>query len=371
MRDWIIDCAVRWQRRNKLVVARPMGGDDVPAAIGPRDAALKPFLATADEAESLPGSAIALAAPPEAPTHADAPIEQTLTVPMPADDDTADEVTSASEPEAADAVEAATNDAPGEAIAQPVPVEVIATAPVEPQAERPADEPAAEPDPVTSGAVERRAPSVPNPALAAESVIPAAAEAAPVRPAIELGDMTDWQVLILSGPAGSGKSSIAQQFCEVLPRAVHIKVEPLRDRAYSVLVARPFGDAAHDSAMPEVWSGPTDEARQQAADLGMAYSHTGHRVIIDDVIETPADLQIYQTSLAERQVRVVSLMPGLDELERRDKMLPIGQQQGTRLKEFHANMVRQLGAHSTVLDISQETAPETVQRIVGLLQPEA
>ncbi|MNS23733.1 Chloramphenicol phosphotransferase-like protein [compost metagenome] len=353
MRDWIIDCAVRWQRRNKLVVARPMGGDDVPAAIGPRDAALKPLLATADEAELVPVSAIALAADPEVPTHAEAPIEQTLIVPAPAPalPEPADEVAILTE---SDAVEPVTD-----------------TVPVEPQAELPADEPIAEPDPVTSGAVERRAPSVPNPALAAESVIPAAVENAPVRPTIELGEMTDWQILILSGPAGSGKSSIAQQFCEVLPRAVHIKVEPLRDRAYSVLVARPFGESAQDSAMPEVWSGPTEEARQQAADLGMAYSHTGHRVIIDDVIESPADLQIYQTSLADRQVRIVSLMPGLDELERRDKMLPVGQQQGTRLKEFHANMVRQLGAHSTVLDISQETAPETVQRIVGLLQPQA
>lgn len=357
MRDWIIDCAVRWQRRNKLVVARPMGGDDVPAAIGPRDAALKPLLATTDEAEMVPASAIALAADPEVPTHAEAPIEQTLTVPAPVLPEPADEVETVAE-----AVEPVTIDEP---------VEAVAPTPVEPEAELPADEPVAEPDPVTSGAVERRAPSVPNPALAAESVIPAAAETAPVRPAIELGEMTDWQVLILSGPAGSGKSSIAQQFCEVLPRAVHIKVEPLRDRAYSVLVARPFGESAQDSAMPEVWSGPTEEARQQAADLGMAYSHTGHRVIIDDVIESPNDLQIYQTSLAERQVRIVSLMPGLDELERRDKMLPVGQQQGTRLKEFHANMVRQLGAHSTVLDISQETAPETVQRIVGLLQPQA
>jgi chloramphenicol 3-O-phosphotransferase len=364
MRDWIIDCAVRWQRRNKLVVARPMGGDDVPAAIGPRDAALKPLLATTDEADLLPDSAIALAADPEVPTHAEAPIEQTLTVPAPeaALPEPAEDVESPTKPEAAEAVETVTADEP---------VEAIATAPVEPQAEQPADEPVAEPAPATGGAVERRAPSVPNPALAAESVIPAAIEAAPVRPTIELGEMTDWQVLILSGPAGSGKSSIAQQFCEVLPRAVHIKVEPLRDRAYSVLVARPFGESAHDTAMPEVWSGPTEEARQQAADLGMAYSHTGHRVIIDDVIESPADLQIYQTGLAERQVRIVSLMPGLDELERRDKMLPIGQQQGTRLKEFHANMVRQLGAHSTVLDISQETAPETVQRIVGLLQPQA
>ncbi|MFN3432467.1 MAG: phosphotransferase-like protein, partial [Candidatus Sericytochromatia bacterium] len=293
-------------------------------------------------------------------------VEQTLTVPMPAPPDA--EVVEAVEDtpglETAEAVEPMAEAEPTEAA---TPIDTAAV-----EAAIAIAEPVAEPAPVATGAIERRASSVPNAALAAETVIPAAAEATLVRPTIELGDMTEWQVLILSGPAGSGKSSIAQQFCEILPRAVHIKVEPLRDRAFSVLVARPFGASAHDStAMPEVWSGSTEEARQQAADLGMAYSHTGHHVIIDDVIETPADLQVYQTSLAERQVRIVSLMPGLDELERRDKMLPAGQQQGTRLKEFHANMVRQLGAHSAVLDISQETAPETVQRIVGLLQPPA
>ncbi|MFN3432176.1 MAG: hypothetical protein ACK46X_19785, partial [Candidatus Sericytochromatia bacterium] len=75
MRDWIIDCAVRWQRRNKLVVARPMGSDDVPAAIGPRDAALKPLLATSAETEPASDLGIALAAEPEVPTHAEAPVE--------------------------------------------------------------------------------------------------------------------------------------------------------------------------------------------------------------------------------------------------------------------------------------------------------
>ncbi|MNT99310.1 hypothetical protein D3C72_2421330 [compost metagenome] len=61
-------------------------------------------------------------------------------------------------------------------------------------------------------------------------------------------------------------------------------------------------------------------------------------------------------------------MPGLDELERRDRMLPRESQAGPRLKEHHATMIRQLSAHSNVLDTSNETVFETVQRIVELLK---
>ncbi|MNL87405.1 hypothetical protein D3C87_2165410 [compost metagenome] len=49
-------------------------------------------------------------------------------------------------------------------------------------------------------------------------------------------------------------------------------------------------------------------------------------------------------------------------------MLPRESQAGPRLKEHHATMIRQLSAHSNVLDTSNETVFETVQRIVELLK---
>jgi chloramphenicol 3-O-phosphotransferase len=201
-------------------------------------------------------------------------------------------------------------------------------------------------------------------------VVPSVPAPAPVqRPEADLSRMIAWQAMVLSGPAGTGKSSIAQQFCEILPKAAHIKVEPLRDNAYSVLVAQPMSrTGVDDGAKAEVWTGKTEEARQQAIDLAKAYVHLGYYVIIDDVLELPPEVSFYQDGLEGLTVRTVTLMPALEEMERRDKYRPVELQAGARIKELYHTMSRQLGALSTVLDTSSETVPETVQRILGLLE---
>lgn len=331
MRDWIIDCAVRWQRRNKLVVPRAGAGSvsasvEVPAVIGPREAALKALWSSAQ-----------------------APTEHALAATVPVE---------AAAPMAAVAV--AEREPAPVAVAEPAPLP-IETAPT--LAEITPDVPEmAEPVTEQTKTIPMPEPT-PNPAPAPIAAAPAE------RPLADVDAMSAWQVLILSGPAGSGKSSIAQQFCEMLPRSVHIKVEPLRDRAYSVLVAQPMAAGGHEAgAKAEVWSGKTEEAREQAADLAAAYIHTGYHVIIDDVIEAPTELKLYQDGLNDLDVRIVTLMPSLEELERRDKMRPVEAQAGSRIKEFHANMVRQLSSHSSVLDTSHETVQETVQRILDLLK---
>jgi chloramphenicol 3-O-phosphotransferase len=321
MRDWIIDCAVRWQRRNKLVVPRAgavsVGASvEVPAVIGPREAALKALWSSA-QAQAEPALAATVSLEPAAPMAAVAVAEP----------------------------------APAPIAAAPA---LIETTPDVPEMAEPVTE---------------QTKTIPMPE-STPTPVPAPVAAAPTeRPLADVEAMSAWQVLILSGPAGSGKSSIAQQFCEMLPRSVHIKVEPLRDRAYSVLVAQPMAAGGHETgAKAEVWSGKTEEAREQAADLAAAYIHTGYHVIIDDVIEAPTELKLYQDGLTELDVRIVTLMPSLEELERRDKMRPVEAQAGSRIKEFHANMVRQLSTHSSVLDTSHETVQETVQRILDLLK---
>lgn len=329
MRDWIIDCAVRWQRRNKLVVPRAgavsVGASvEVPAVIGPREAALKALWSSAQ-------------APAELPLAATVPVEPIAPAPI-----------AVAEP--TPVVET-----------EPAPVAFVETAPT--QAELTPDVPEMA-EPMTE-----QTKTIPMPEPTPDPAPTPIADAPADRPMADVDAMSAWQVLILSGPAGSGKSSIAQQFCEMLPRSVHIKVEPLRDRSYSVLVARPMTAGGHeDGAKAEVWSGKTEEAREQAADLAAAYIHTGYHVIIDDVIEAPTELKLYQDGLSELDLRIVTLMPSLEELERRDKMRPVEAQAGSRIKEFHANMVRQLSAHSSVLDTSHETVQETVQRILDLLK---
>lgn len=358
MRDWLIDCAVRWQRRNKLLV--PKSGTQPTAAaavIGPRDAALKAAMPAVPASE------------PETPAMAEAPMEQVWTVPV-----------AVAEPPAPVVESLAVEEAP---VAEEVPVEEVPVEEAEaPEAEAPAaeepgvEEPVAEetaPEVAEAVVAETPAPEVPAPPAvetAATKVVPSAPAPAPVqRPLADLSRMTAWQVMVLSGPAGTGKSSIAQQFCEMLPKAAHIKVEPLRDNAYSVLVAQPMSrEGVDDGAKAEVWTGKTDEARQQAIDLAKAYTHLGYYVIIDDVLELPPEVSFYQEGLDGLTIRTFTLMPALEEMERRDKYRPAELQAGPRIKELYQTMTRQLGSLSTVLDTSSETVPETVKRILGLLE---
>ena len=90
-------------------------------------------------------------------------------------------------------------------------------------------------------------------------------------------------------------------------------------------------------------------------------------MVIDDVIEGPGDLKVYQDNLAELETRTITLMPSLEVRERRDRMRPVVQQAGLRIREVHGAMARELAQHSTVLDTSQETVQETVERILQLL----
>jgi chloramphenicol 3-O-phosphotransferase len=406
IRDWLIDCAVRWQRRNKLMVPRAgavAGNDEVAAVIGPRDAAhqgpvaepsiealeaaLEASLEVAHDVFAVDGQE----APPEA-------VEQTMIVPA-LNEIAAEPTSEAAEPDAeaiapeadtpvsdaaepvaddvaapeadtdtlVEAPEAAVSEAPAIAEAtEPVAAEVEAPAAVEETPEQATAESQDEPSAPTRRAADKREPVGP-PIQSATLVVPPSPVTAPFVPTIDFEKMSAWQVMVLAGPAGSGKSSIAQQFSELLPKAVHIKVEPLRDRAYSMLVARP---ASRDGvvAQPEVWSGTTEEARQQAVVLSEAYVHTGHQVIIDDVIESSAELAPYLDGLADNATRVVTLMPSIEEMERRDRMRADGKSTGVRVRELHASMIRQMGQHSTVLDTSHETVFETVQRIIGMLE---
>ncbi|HEY9721389.1 MAG TPA: hypothetical protein V6D47_05220 [Oscillatoriaceae cyanobacterium] len=264
-------------------------------------------------------------------------------------------------------------EAPPEALP---PVEAAAADVEAPLAAMPVDEsPAAEPatssesptDVATSAPAPVNEPAEPVELSASVPALASAPRAA--APALEGVELGEWDVLLLAGPVGAGKSSVARRLTELLPHGASVQFEPMRDKNFTSLVGQVVRPQANDTASTlELWSGQTTEARPKAVETAKAFIERGLRVVLDDQIETVADLRGYQQELDGLRIAVVTLMPSIEELELRDKLRPQDQQFGKRLADYRAGMIRQMGEHATVIDTSTGTTDEIVERILAALR---
>lgn len=245
-------------------------------------------------------------------------------------------------------VSAAVAPAP-EATPEPAPVAAIAEAP-------------AEPAPTAEAPIEPLETAPASAPLELSASVPAPA---PVRENVDLGE---WDVLLLAGPVGAGKSSVTRALTELLPHGAYVQLEPMRDKNFTSLVSEVVRPHAEDTASRmELWSGQTTEARPKAVEIAKAFVERGLRVVLDDMIESSADLRAYQQELDGLRLAAVAMIPSLEELELRDRLRPTEQQLGKRLVEFRAGMVRQLAEHAELIDTSTGTTEEIVERILTAL----
>lgn len=119
------------------------------------------------------------------------------------------------------------------------------------------------------------------------------------------------QVLIITGPPGAGKTSVALALAERFDRMVHIPVDDLRHWVRA--------------GYRHPWAGDAQSAEQlrMAADSAVAVTRNAvayrYSVIIDDVV-VGADAEAYRTGLAglDAQVQFVTLLPSLERCLGRD-----------------------------------------------------
>jgi guanylate kinase len=158
--------------------------------------------------------------------------------------------------------------------------------------------------------------------------------------------MQNWQLLILSGPTGSGKASVGQKLCQAIPLSSYVQVYRSKTAQLSL-----NGDVAREQALVNI--------KELLA--------KGQKVVVDDAIESPNDIRMFTDALPDVTAIAVTLMPSLEEMERRDALKPIEQRSGTHLGEVYATMQKRLAESSTVLDTTGDTVEDTVQRVLDLL----
>jgi gluconate kinase len=119
---------------------------------------------------------------------------------------------------------------------------------------------------------------------------------------------TPWSVLILAGPPGAGKNTVAAAIAERLERCAVIDVDKLRG-----MVVKP-----HRAP----WEGPEGEAQlrlgaRNACLLVPIFLEEGFRVVVCDAL-THETLAVYRERLSTHSLRVVLLLPSLWETQRRN-----------------------------------------------------
>jgi ADP-ribose pyrophosphatase YjhB (NUDIX family)/chloramphenicol 3-O-phosphotransferase len=173
---------------------------------------------------------------------------------------------------------------------------------------------------------------------------------------------TAGDVVIITGPAGAGKSTVARALCARFPRAAHIDVDIIRWRMVVSGFVRP--EAAY-GAGPEA-----EEARRQlalatrnACALARNFAAAGFAVVIDDVLEQPADLDRYLAELHGLDVACVTLLPDVETLRARDR----GRGEdamGERSEELRRIIAANGETRGLRLDTSGRTVEETVAVIL-------
>lgn len=173
-------------------------------------------------------------------------------------------------------------------------------------------------------------------------------------------------VVIITGPAGAGKSTVSRELCRRFARAAHIDVDLIRWRMIVSGYVRP----------EEAYGPEPEEAQRQlllaarnASALARNFAAEGFLAVIDDVIETREQLDAYLEYLSgSGPISVVTLLPNAGVLAARDAGRPGDQYIGSRSEELRQIIARNGETRGLRLDTSAWSAEQTVDIIMERLE---
>jgi predicted kinase len=169
-------------------------------------------------------------------------------------------------------------------------------------------------------------------------------------------------ITILTGPAASGKTTVASRLCRRLERAAHIEVDLLRD----MIIAGYASPIPSEQADPVLVAEQTRLAAANAVALARNFSLAGYEVVIDEVIESAETLDEQLEGLAgTAPVSLITLLPDAVTLQSRDAVRDPDLRLGPRCLELRGIYETNGELRGLRLDNSHMSVSETVSWILS------
>jgi hypothetical protein len=170
------------------------------------------------------------------------------------------------------------------------------------------------------------------------------------------------EVLILSGPPGSGKTSVALALADRYDRVAHVPLDSVHDFITPTGHVQPWGK-------PDAWKRQEAMLVRGISALARSFLEGRFAVIIEHPVLDAATLQLYIEALRESGAPVhhIRLLPSLDACLARDRSRGHGQRLSPRRVEAaYAEAVAVGEIAGVTLDTTGDTVFETADRVQAL-----